>query len=70
MKKLALKEISKRDYIIITNVDNGDPVVIMTVNDDVREAKHQINDSKNYKLFKKDPQQLIMTSSNKQFIDL
>ena len=70
MKKLALKELSKRDYIIITNVDNGDPVVIMTVNDDVREAKHQINDSKNYKLFKKDPQQLIMTSSNKQFIDL
>ena len=70
MKKLTLKEISKRDYIIITNVDNGDPVVIMTVNDDVREAKHQINDSKNYKLFKKDPQQLIMTSSNKQFIDL
>ena len=70
MKKLALKEISKRDYIIITNVDNGDPVVIMTVNDDVREAKHQINDSKNYKLFTKDPQQLIMTSSNKQFIDL
>ena len=65
MKKLALKELSKRDYIIITNVDNGDPVVIMTVNDDVREAKHQINDSKNYKLFKKDPQQLIMTSSNK-----
>ena len=70
MKKLTLKEISKRDYIIITNVDNGDPVVIMTVNDDVREAKHQINDSKNYKLSKKDPQQLIMTSSNKQFIDL
>ena len=70
MKKLTLKEISKGDYIIITNVDNGDPVVIMTVNDDVREAKHQINDSKNYKLFKKDPQQLIMTSSNKQFIDL
>ena len=70
MKKLALKELSKRDYIIITNVDNGDPVVIMTVNYDVREAKHKINDSKNYKLFTKDPQQLIMTSSNKQFIDL
>ena len=46
-EKLALKYLSRRDDIIIANADKGDAVVIMDVNDCVREAKSQQNDSKN-----------------------
>ena len=40
--------------IIITSADKGGAVVIMDVNDYTREAKSQLN-SKNYKVFAKDP---------------
>ena len=40
--------------IIITDADKGDAAVIMDVNDYIREAKSQLN-SKNYKVFAKDP---------------
>ena len=54
-EKLALKYLSRRDDIIVANADKGDAVVIMEVNDCVREAKSQQNDSKNYKVLVKDP---------------
>ena len=60
-KKLALKDLSKRDDIIITNADKGGAVVIMNVNGYIREAKRQLNKPRNYKVLAKDPQQLIMT---------
>ena len=53
-EKVALKYLSKRDSIIITNADRGSAVVIMDLNDYIREAKRQPNDSKNYNLFAKD----------------
>ena len=36
-------------------MDKGGAVVIMGVNDYIREAKRQLNDSKNYKVISKDP---------------
>ena len=43
-EKLALKDLSKRDDIIIANADKGDGVVITDVNYYIREAKRQLND--------------------------
>ena len=40
---------------LITNEDKGGVVVIMDLNNYIREAKRQQNDSKNYKVFAKDP---------------
>ena len=54
-EKVALKVLSKRDDIMITNVDEGNAEVIMEVNDYVREANCKLNDSKNYKVLAKDP---------------
>ena len=53
-EKVELIDLSKRDDIIITNADKGGPVIIMDINDYVREAKHQLNNSKNYKVLAKD----------------
>ena len=52
---MALKDLSKRDDIIITNANKGGTVVIMFVNDSIREGKRQLNDLKNYKVLAKDP---------------
>ena len=57
-EKVALKDLSKRDDIIITNADKGGAVVIMDVNDYIREAKRQLNNPRNYN---KTLQQLITT---------
>ena len=54
-EKVALKDLLKQDDIIITNADKGGTVVIMDVNDYIREAKQQLNGSKNYKVLVKDP---------------
>ena len=54
-EKVALKDLSKRDDIIITNAGKGGAVVIMDVNDYIREAKRQLCDSKTYKVLAKDP---------------
>ena len=40
---------------LITNEDKGGVVVIMDLNNYIREAKRQQNDSKNYKVLAKDP---------------
>ena len=45
-EKVALKDLSKWDDII-TNADKGGAVVIMDVNDYIREAKYQLNDPRN-----------------------
>ena len=57
-EKVALKDLSKRDDIIITNADKGGAVVIMDANDYIREAKRQ----KITKFLLKTLQQLITTS--------
>ena len=54
-EKVALKGLSKQEDIIITNADKGGAVLTMDVNDYIREAKRQLNDSKNYKVLDKDP---------------
>ena len=54
-EKVALKDLSKRDEIIIISEDKSGAVVIINVNDYIREAKCQINDSKNYNVLAKDP---------------
>ena len=53
-EKVELIDLSKRDDIIITNADKGGPMIIMDINDYVREAKYQLNSSKNYKVLAKD----------------
>ena len=63
-EKVTLKDLSKRDDVIIINMDKCAAVVIMGVNDFVREDKHQLNDSKNYKVLAKDP-----TTSNKDLVN-
>ena len=45
-------------------MDKCAAVVIMGVNDFVREDKHQLNDSKNYKVLAKDP-----TTTNKDLVN-
>ena len=41
--------------MIITNADKGGAVVITDVNDYIRQAKRQLNNSKNYNVLAKDP---------------
>ena len=53
-EKEALEYLSKRDDIIITNVDKGGAVVIMDDNDYIREAKRQLNNPRSYKVLAKD----------------
>ena len=54
-EKVTLKDLSKRDDIIISYADKGGAVVIMDVNDYIREAKRQLNEPMNYKVLAKDP---------------
>ena len=63
-KKVALKDLSKQDDIIITNADKGRAVVIMDVNDYIGEAKRQLNEPRNYKVLAKDP-----TTTNNDLIN-
>ena len=50
--------------MIITNADKGGAVVIMDVKDYIRQAKRQLNNSKNYKVLAKDP-----TATNNDHVD-
>ena len=59
-----MKNLSKRDDIIITNADKGGTVVIMDVNDYITEAKCRLNDLKNYEILAKDP-----TTTNKDLVN-
>ena len=60
-KKVALKYLSKADDIIITSADMGGAVVIMDVNDYIREGKRQLYHPRNYKVVAKD---LATTNNN------
>ena len=62
-EKVALKDLSKWDDII-TNADKGGAVVIMDVNDYIRESKRQLNEPRNYKVLAKDP-----TTTNNDLIN-
>ena len=50
--------------IIITNADKGGAVVIIDVNDYIREDQRQLNDPMNYKVLAKDP-----TTTNNNLIN-
>ena len=58
------KDLLKRDDIIITNAGKGIAVVTMDVNDHAREAKRQLNHSKNCKVLAIDP-----TTSNNELVN-
>ena len=60
-KKVALKYLSKADDIINTSADMGGAVVIMDVNDYIREGKRQLYHPRNYKVLAKD---LATTNNN------
>ena len=62
-EKVARKDLLKRDDIIITNADKGIAVVTMDVNDHAREAKRQLNHSRNCKVLAIDP-----TTSNNELV--
>ena len=59
-----MKDLSKRDDIIFTNAHQGAAVVITDVKDYIAEAKSQLNDSENYKVFAKD-----RTTTNSGLVD-
>ena len=59
-----MKDLSKRDDIIFTNAHQGGAVVITDVKDYIAEAKSQVNDSENYKVFAKD-----RTTTNSGLVD-
>ena len=63
-EKVAVKDLSKRDDIIFTNAHQGGAVVITDVKDYIAEAKSQLNDSENYKVFAKD-----RTTTNSGLVD-
>ena len=58
-EKVALNDLSKGDDIIITNASKGSAVVTVDLNDYVRKPKHQLNNSKNYKVLAEDPRKSI-----------
>ena len=51
----AIKELSKREDIIITNVHKGGAVVFVDTNDYIKEAERQLNDKDNYHILPEDP---------------
>ena len=51
----ALKQLEKRQDIIISNADKGGAVVIMDTDKFIEEADCQLSDSTNYKKLQKDP---------------
>ena len=50
-ERKALKELADRDDIIITKADKGGAVVIIDVEDYIKEAEHQLNNKDTYKKF-------------------
>ena len=51
----ALKELSKRDDIIITDFDKEGAIVIMDIDRYITEGRRQLNDENNYKKLQTDP---------------
>ena len=59
-----MQELSKREDIIITKVDKGVVVAIVTVKDYMKEAKRQLNNTKNYRTLEEDPTTTNMKLEN------
>ena len=51
----ALKNLQQRDDITITKADKGDAVVIMDVEDYIKEANRQLSGTNNYQKLNIDP---------------
>ena len=51
----AVKELSKREDIIINNADKGGAVVIVDTNDYIKEAERELDDKDNYHILLQDP---------------
>ena len=51
----AVKELSKREDLIINNADKGGAVVIVDTNDYIKEAERQLDDKDNYHILLQDP---------------
>ena len=56
-ERTSMKELNERDDIIIIKADKGGAVVIVDVKDYIKEAERQLNNTKNYRNFKKTQQQ-------------
>ena len=54
-EKKALEDLGKRDDIIITKADKGGAVVILDVENYIKEAHRQLNDEQCYKRLNNDP---------------
>ena len=54
-EKAAMEELKLRDDLVITKADKGGAVVIMDVDDYVKEANRQLDDSTFYKKLPQDP---------------
>ena len=54
-KRTSMKELSEREYIIITKADKGGAVVIADVKDYIKEAERQLNNTENYRKRQEDP---------------
>ena len=51
----ALQELQSRDAIVITNADKGGMVVILDVEDYIKEVERQLNNTENYKNLNHNP---------------
>ena len=60
----ALQQLSQRDDILITKVDKGGAVLIMDVDDYIRDANRQLNNTDFYKKIPNDP-----TESNRNKVN-
>ena len=56
-ERKALKELAERNDIVIIKADKGGAVVIIDVEDYVKEAEHQLNNKDAYKKLQYDPTQ-------------
>ena len=45
----ALEELKSREDLVRTNADKEDAVVILDVNDNIKDSERQLNDNKNYR---------------------
>ena len=57
----ALQELQSRDDIVITDADKGGAVVILGVEDYIKEAERQLRNTENYKRLNRNP----TTANNK-----
>ena len=69
-KKDAWKTLSKRENIIITKVDKGGGVVILDVDDYVREANRQLDNTEFYKKLPNDTTEINRSKVNTSINEL